>query len=247
MMGGRTGRPQTETPVSGADWATRTQRQAKSRHDWMKAKRNDLCWLVIALGPTLGGCCTQLQDAPSAAVEDREWGTDLHWCDIFSGYGTAKEPDRYRALYTPVTANEYARILCEDKEIEQYASCMNQVRDFAQRLRGGSSRVGSSTSGPFAMKIGGNIYLGSYAWAPFDAWFRVSDGDGRVCRGSYSAFKGDTEPVFDVVCDSGLRGKADIVSGRDGRNGIGYVEMTDGTKGRILYGPNVAAAARDLR
>jgi hypothetical protein len=202
--------------------------------------------VAITLSFALGGCCTKLQSTASTSTEDQEWGSDLRWCGIFSGYGTAEEPDRYRALYTPVTATEYARILCEDQPMEDYASCMNQVRDFAQSLRGRSSREGSSTSGPFAMRLGGEVYVGSYWGTPFSSAFRVANDRGDACRGSYNAFYGDTEPVYDVVCDNGRRGEAEIVSGRGGRNGIGYVSMTDGTRGRILYGPDVATAARTL-
>jgi hypothetical protein len=200
--------------------------------------------LVAALGLLLGGCCTKLQTADSAA-DDREWGSDLHWCGIFSGYGTAEQPYRSRALYTPVTGKEYAQILCEDADVEDYATCMNQIRDFQHSTTRRTGGEGSSTSGPFAMRLGGDIYVGSYWATPFESVFRVSDERGRSCRGSYSAFFGSTDAVYEVVCDNGRRGKADTVSDRGGRNGIGYITMDDGTEGRIVYGPDVARAARE--
>ncbi|NYT01278.1 MAG: hypothetical protein GKC10_00730 [Methanosarcinales archaeon] len=200
--------------------------------------------VVALLSLTLGGCCTKLQPSGSAAAEDQEWGSDLHWCGIFSGYGTSDQPDRSKALYTPVTPTEYAQLLCENVDLEYYASCMNRIKDFARSSSRSSADEGSSTSGPFAMQIGGDVYVGSYWGTPFESVFRVTDDRGRACRGSYSAFFGSTEPVFEVVCDNGNRGRADIVSDRDGRNGIGYVAMGDGTKGRIVYGPDVARAAR---
>jgi len=196
--------------------------------------------VVTLLSLAIGGCCTKL---PSTA-EDQEWGSDLHWCGIFSGYGTSEQPDRSKAMYTPVNAREYAQLLCENVDIEDYASCMNRINDFHHQSKGRASGEGSSTSGPFAMQIGGEVYVGSYWGTPFESVFRVTDDRGQACRGSYSAFFGSTEAVFQVVCDDGQRGKADIVSDRDGRNGIGYVAMDDGREGRIVYGPDVAMAAR---
>lgn len=203
--------------------------------------------VLTALSLLLSGCCSQLKNTSTAGEEDKEWGTDLYWCGIFSGYGTAEQPERSQALYTPVTGKEYAQLLCEDAEIEDYASCMNQIRDFHRRSAGRSSGDGSSTSGPFAMRVGGEVYVGSYWGTPFNSSFRVASDRGQVCKGGYNAFYGSTEAVFDVVCDNGMRGKADIVSDRDGRNGIGYVAMNDGTKGQIAYGPDISRAAREQR
>ena len=198
---------------------------------------------VAALSLLLGGCCTQLRNAQSAD-EDREWGSDLHWCGIFSGYGTAAQPDRSKVLYTPVSAREYAELLCENVDLADYASCMNQIRDYQRSSSGRTAREGSSTAGPFAMQIRGDVYVGSYWATPFESFFRVSNGRGDSCRGQYSAFYGSTDKVYDVVCDNAGRGEAEIVSDRYGRNGIGYVAMDDGADGRIVYGPEVARAAR---
>jgi hypothetical protein len=197
---------------------------------------------VAALSLVLGGCCTKLENSGTVA-ENQEWGSDLHWCGIFSGYGTDQQPERSQALYTPVTSAEYAQLLCENMRMEDYASCMNQVRDFRSTPEGRASGEGSSTSGPFAMQLGGEVYVGSYWGTPFSAAFRVANDSGQACRGDYNALYGSTKAIFDVDCDNGKRGTADIVSDRDGRNGIGYVSMTDGTKGRIVYGPDVARAA----
>lgn len=199
--------------------------------------------VVAALSLLLGGCCTQLRNA-QLDNEDREWGSDLYWCGIFSGFGTAAQPDRSRALYTPVTPREYAELLCENVDLGGYASCMNQIRDYQESSRNRRGGEGSSTTGPFAMQVGGEVYLGSYWATPFESVFRVSNGRGQSCRGQYSAFFGSTDKVYAVVCDSGARGEARIVSDRHGRNGIGFVTVEQ-TEGRIVYGPDIARAARE--
>jgi hypothetical protein len=79
------------------------------------------------------------------------------------------------------------------------------------------------------------VFLGSYWSDPFSASFRVSN-DRLTCRGSYSALFGDHEPIFDVTCDNGKHGKADIVLDRSGRNGIGRVYMDDGVVGKVVFG-----------
>lgn len=198
---------------------------------------------AIALASlVLGGCCMKTRSAGSASTQDQEAWSDYYWCGIFSGYGTAEMPDRAKALYTPVTANEYANMLCERVAIEDYATCMNRVLDHYQRSQHDRPPKGNSTSGPFAMEVAGEVYVGAYVSDPFSASFRVASG-AKSCRGSYNALFGDTAPVFKVVCDNGKRGEARIVRDRSGRNGIGYVAMNDGTQGRILFGPNVASAA----
>ena len=66
-----------------------------------------------------------------------------------------------------------------------------------------------------------------------------------VCQGGYDAFAGDTQAVFQVRCNNGLKGKAQIVRDRNGRNGIGGLYMDDGTVGKIVFGPDTLGAARN--
>jgi hypothetical protein len=163
-------------------------------------------------------------------------------CGIFSGWGTMDEPDRWQAVYSPVSVAEYGELLCGHLELEDYASCVNRVWDHQRRSQHRAPEPGESTSGPFAVVIADQVLLGSYWSDPFSASFSVSN-DRVSCRGGYNALYGDKAPVFDVDCSNGMRGKAEIVRDRSGRTGIGRVSMDDGTEGKIVFGRDVVSGA----
>jgi hypothetical protein len=167
-------------------------------------------------------------------------------CGIFSGWGTTDQPGRSQALYTPVSMEEYARTLCDQVDIEQYATCANRVEKFYRESLDRSPPPGSSTAGPFAFLLNNELYVGSYRSDPFSASFSVSSG-GRGCKGSYNAIYGDKDGVFKVWCDDGARGKARMVRDRYGRDGIGVVTMDDGSEGKVVFGPRIAEVARPAR
>lgn len=195
--------------------------------------------LILMASLTATGCCTRMEpdEFSRLAGTDRET-SDL--CGIFSGWGTLDEPERFQAVYTPVTPAEIGERLCRGVELEDYASCINQTVDHYREVSRGAA--GTSNTGPFAMQLNGRLYLGTYDSDPFSAYFRVSDGP-DACRGSYSALAGATEARFDVVCDDGRRGWADIVLDRKGRNGIGGVYMDDGSRGDIVFGEGAVPPA----
>lgn len=182
----------------------------------------------------LTGCCTRQPLNDFTRFEGSDYRPS-GFCGIFSGYGTMDQPDRLSAAYTPVGVSEYGDLLCGHVEPEEYASCVNQIWDHYRETDQKTFENQSSTSGPFAVVVWGEIFLGSYWSDAFSASFQVSN-DRMSCRGSYNAFFGATEPVFDVSCDNGKRGKARIVRDREGRNGIGRVVMNDGTVGKIVFG-----------
>jgi hypothetical protein len=190
----------------------------------------------------LAGCCTSLGPPETGRVDGQEWG-DTSLCGIFSGWGTAVQPDRSYALYTPVTSSEFTRRLCKHVDVEDYATCANRIEDVYRDSVDDPGSPGSSTSGPFAVVLAGDVLVGNYRSDPFSASFRVSSSS-NSCAGSYNAIYGDKEPAFDVWCDDGRRGTARIVRDRHGRNGIGVVQMDDGTQGSIVFGRDVARAAR---
>ncbi|MEJ2327098.1 MAG: hypothetical protein P8Y25_09910 [Chromatiaceae bacterium] len=143
------------------------------------------------------------------------------WCGIFSGYGASTEPARAEAVYSPVAPTEYGEILCENRSVEDYASCLNRVADYYRRFEDAPETEGSSTSGPFAV---------------------VMDTDS--CTGSYNGFFGSKSSVFAVSCDDGRTGTAEIVRDRKGRSGVGYISLTDGSKGKIVFGWPAAIAPK---
>ncbi len=138
-------------------------------------------------------------------------------------------------IATVVTPDDYGERLCANVELEAYPSCLSSVLDYFEEPRA-DDVPGQSTSGPFAVSMDGGLYLGTYdSTPPFAASFRVSNG-ANGCRGSYNAFTGSRNTLFDVYCDDGRAGWADIVLDQGGRNGIGQLALNDGTKGDIVFG-----------
>jgi hypothetical protein len=197
---------------------------------------------VLSASVLLAGCCTSTYPPEEGRIDMQEWG-DTSVCGIFSGWGTREQPQRSEALYTPVTLDEYSKDLCSTVDIEDYATCANRVEEYYRDSLQSTEAPGSATSGPFAVLLENELYVGSYWSDVFSASFRVAS-DGKSCRGSYNALYGDKDKVFKVWCDNGRRGTARIVSDRYGRDGIGVVIMDDGTEGKIAYGPRIAEAAR---
>jgi hypothetical protein len=209
------------------------------------AGRNGLALLFLTLCLALSGCCTRQRLDDFSRFEgtaNRPSGL----CGIFSGYGTMDEPDRWAALYSPVGVAEYGDLLCGHLDLEDYSSCVNRVwGSYREELRR-TPEPGRSTSGPFAVVVNDQLLLGSYWSDPFSASFSVSS-DRVACRGSYSALHGDRRPVFDVSCDNGMRGRAEIVRDRSGRGGIGRVYMEDGEVGGVVFGPAVVSGLSEWR
>ena len=195
---------------------------------------NPLLAIAASAGLLLSGCCTR----PATDDFSRFDGTGPQhsgMCGIFSGFGTTDAPERWTAVYSPAGVSEYGDLLCGHLEPEEYATCVNDIWDHYRRSERRTPEPGESTSGPFAVVVWGEVFLGSYRSDPFSAGFRVSN-DRLSCRGADNAFLGSANAVFDVYCDNGKRGKADIVLDRDGRNGIGQVIMDDGTVGKVVFG-----------
>lgn len=194
--------------------------------------------LAVLISLALTGCCTrQSMDEFSRFEGTANKPSDLCAISIFSGFGSVEEPLRWTAAYSPVGVSEYGELLCGHVDQEEYSSCVNRIWDHYRESQRRTPEPGESTSGPFAVVVWNEIFLGSYWSDPFSASFQVtSEHSGQVCRGSYSALRGDTRAVFDVNCDNGNHGKADIVLDRSGRNGIGRVYMDDGAVGNIVFG-----------
>jgi len=203
--------------------------------------------VLLSLSLVLTGCCTRQKMDEFSRFEGTA-NQPSEWCSIsiFSGFGTVEEPERWTAAYSPVSVSEYGELLCGHKEQEEYASCVNQIWAHYRETQRRDPEPGESTSGPFAVMIWNQLFLGSYWSDPFSASFQITGKrSGQVCRGSYSALRGDTRAVFDVDCDNGKHGKADIVLDRTGRNGIGRMYMDDGTRGDIVFGhANLDSALR---
>ncbi|MCG6897124.1 MAG: hypothetical protein LJE61_14870 [Thiocapsa sp.] len=144
-------------------------------------------------------------------------------------------PNHLGAITTNVSPMDYAERLCAHLDLESYSSCASRVLDDIDEARLERLPPGGSTSGPFAVLMDGDIYLGDYRSSPFAASFRVSNGR-HHCRGGYDVFRGSVDALFDVYCDDGRSGWADIIRASDGRNGIGKIALDDGTEGDIVFG-----------
>lgn len=145
-------------------------------------------------------------------------------------------PGHAGGISVGVTPDEYGERLCRSVDLEDYPACLSAVLDYFDEPLADDIPPGHSTSGPFAVAMDGGLYLGTYdSLPPFQASFRVSNGD-NGCHGSYNAFTGSQDALFDVYCDDGRSGWADIILASDGRNGIGQLSLSDGTTGDIVFG-----------
>ncbi|MBK5963098.1 hypothetical protein CCR95_03075 [Thiocystis minor] len=144
-------------------------------------------------------------------------------------------PSHLGGIATTVTPEDYGQRLCGHLDLEDYPSCLSQVLDSFEQPRANTLPPGHSTSGPFAVMMEKDVYLGHYQSDISQASFRVSNGR-NGCRGSYNAFAGSPDAIYDVYCDDGRSGWADIIRDSDGRNGIGKLALDDGTQGEIVFG-----------
>ena len=211
------------------------------RHRIRVCKMTRLLLIALLASLAISGCCTRQQIDDWTRFEqtaDKSSG----FCGIFSGWGTKNEPERWTAVYSPVGVGEYGELLCGHVEPEEYATCVNRIWAFWREAQREPRRSGQSLAGPFAVVVWDEVFLGSYRSDLFSASFRVSN-DRLSCTGSYSALYGKQRPIFDVNCDNGSHGEADIVLDRTGRNGIGRVYMDDGSEGKIVFGHETVGGA----
>lgn len=144
-------------------------------------------------------------------------------------------PNHVGGISATVTPEDYAERLCANEDLESYPACFSGILDYLDEPRPSELPPGHSTSGPFAVVMEGATYMGHYSSSPFAASFNVSNG-ANGCRGSYNVLAGSADAIFDVYCDDGRRGWADIIREQDGRNGIGQLVLEDGTRGDIIFG-----------
>ncbi len=141
-------------------------------------------------------------------------------------------------LIVSMTSMDYARLICKHVELDDYATCVNGMLAVYENPAEAEFPPVQSTSGPFLVMLGADKYYGWYRSQAFRADFRASNGR-TLCRGAYNGFTGSVDPVFDVRCDDGRGGTAQIVRDASGRNGVGTLTMSDGAAGTIVFGPDV--------
>lgn len=144
-------------------------------------------------------------------------------------------------LVTPMSALDYARLICDPVAMDDYATCANGILDAYENPPDTEFPPEQATSGPFMVILGSDVYYGWYRSQPFAADFRVSNSR-TICRGGYNAFAGSVDAVFSVHCDDGRHGTADIVLDGEGRNGVGTITLSDGGVGHIVFGRDALAA-----
>jgi hypothetical protein len=144
-------------------------------------------------------------------------------------------PGNVGGIAVGVPPEQYGERLCRDVDLEAYPACLSAVLDYFEEPRANPG-PGETTSGPFAVAMDQGLYLGNYSSVPpFSASFYVSNGE-NACRGSYNAFTGSRDALFDVYCDDGRAGWADTVHDLSGSSGIGQLTLDDGTQGDIVFG-----------
>lgn len=153
---------------------------------------------------------------------------------ILSGCGYVL-PGHIGGLATYVSPEEYGERLCAHVDLELYPSCLSQVLDYFYDPQPQDLPPGQPTLMPFAVAMEDRLYLGTYDWGPFNSSFRVASGT-KTCRGSYSAFGGSQDTLYDVYCSDGRAGWASTIRDQSGRNGIGQLTLDDGTTGEIVFG-----------
>lgn len=151
------------------------------------------------------------------------------------GCGSSPARRDYNLVYTYIDPLEYARILCSGIEMVDRHTCLTSVMQHYEEVSERDPTPDEVLNGPFVVLLRDEVYQGSYVSQPFAAAFTVSNG-ANVCRGRYNAFAGDTRAVFQVFCDDGARGTANIMLDQAGRNGIGELELDDGSRGDIVFG-----------
>ena len=154
---------------------------------------------------------------------------------LIIGCTTGRPPDDLDRVFVEVRPLDYARRLCRLEPMLERHTCMTEVVSHYREVRGRDRAARGATEGPFVAFIDDVLYRGRYVSNPFAAAFTVSDG-ATICRGRYSAFAGDTKPIFRVHCSDGRQGQAQIVLDQTGRNGIGRLSMANGMAGDILFG-----------
>jgi hypothetical protein len=141
-------------------------------------------------------------------------------------------------LYTRMSALDYAKLICSQVDLDDYATCVNGMLAVYEEPFEAEFPPVQTTSGPFMVLLDGDTYYGWYRSQPFVSDFRVSN-DRTICRGGYNAFTGSVTPTFSVHCDDGRSGIADLVLDAGGRNGVGTITLGDGPAGRIVFGRGV--------
>ena len=148
----------------------------------------------------------------------------------------APPPGQRGPLVQSITPDEYGERLCRHLDLEEYSACLSEVLGYFETHQPNALADGRhSTSGPIALILQRQVYLGQYAISPLAARFRVTRGQ-HWCEGSYNAMTGSPDAIHVVICSDGRRGRAELTSDLDGRNGIGELELNDGTRADLVFG-----------
>jgi len=142
----------------------------------------------------------------------------------------------YNLVFSEIKPMDYARIQCRLIPIEDRHTCLTTSIQHYKDVMMDPIPRDQVTQGPMVAVVGEEIYRGRYVSNPFVAAFTLSGG-WNICRGRFDAFAGDKMTIYDVYCDNGATGTANLVLDVSGSNGLGIIEMDDGTRGDIVFGP----------
>lgn len=151
--------------------------------------------------------------------------------------------DRVAVFLEPM---DYARVLCRPTPMEFRHTCLTAVLEHFQETWDDQEPPGQQTVGrPLLLILDDSFYQGSYRVTPVTGAFSASSGR-NACRGRYSALDGDLEAVFQVVCDDGARGRAQLILEQDGQNGLGRLWLDDGREGSIVFGQRAVGSLQAI-
>lgn len=153
---------------------------------------------------------------------------------LLAGCGILR-PNHMGGISTAVSPDQYGERLCRHLDLEDYSGCMSQVLDYFEQPQPDAAPGDKSTTGPLAVMMGSDVYIGNYRTSLLMASFHVTNGT-NSCNGSYNAFRKSEDALFDVYCTDGRSGWADILLDHGGRNGIGKFNLDDGSQGDIVFG-----------
>jgi hypothetical protein len=154
---------------------------------------------------------------------------------LTAGCSSNGEEHDYDLLYTNVEPIDFARILCRGVEMRDEHTCLTSVIEHWHDTRYDEPDPSEVTGGPMVVVFDEEFFRGTYVSNPFQAAFTVASAT-NLCRGRFDAFGGSVRAEYKVRCDDGSTGVAKLQLARDGRNGIGFMELFDGRRGDIVFG-----------
>ncbi len=155
---------------------------------------------------------------------------------VGTGCATQTGEIDYQRLTTHIEPRTYGEILCRGQRMLDKHTCVVAVMDHYRQTGLEPNAPGSASQRPLVLVLDdGTLLTGHYLSNPFAAWFNASNEQSQ-CRGRYSAFYGDTAPIFRIRCTDGRTATGTMILDLHGHNGLGEVTFDDGSSGDLVFG-----------